>query len=198
MAAKPKPNTGKSGNKRSTKSSKSDSSSRVKKSSSIKSAAKPTQHKPKPTIASAKKKKKKPPHLRYTEEELKVPQLNGIRPAGVQKIPNKKKGKHFVDDGEGMRTILAMVMAEKEGNIESKMMRARQMEEIREARRSEAEKRAEGKKAGLEERKDKIRQSKKKGRRRGDIDGAVNGRQDGGVEEMLDQARKPRKKVSFG
>ena len=32
-------------------------------------------------------------------------------------------------------TILAIVNADKEGHIESKMMKARQMEEIREARR---------------------------------------------------------------
>ncbi len=46
-------------------------------------------------------------------------------------------------------TILAMVNAEKEGQIESKMMKARQMEEIREARRKEAEARQEQKKSKL-------------------------------------------------
>ncbi len=40
-----------------------------------------------------------------------------------------------------MNTILAIVQAEKEGQIESKMIKARQMEEIREARRVEAERR---------------------------------------------------------
>lgn len=39
---------------------------------------------------------------------------------------------------EGMATILAMVNAEKEGQIESKMMKARQLEEIRDAKRAEA------------------------------------------------------------
>ena len=42
-----------------------------------------------------------------------------------------------------MSTILAMVQADKEGEIESKMIKARQMEEIREARRVEAEKKEE-------------------------------------------------------
>ena len=46
-------------------------------------------------------------------------------------------------------TILAMVNAEKEGQIESKMMKARQMEEIREARRKEAEARQQEKKSKL-------------------------------------------------
>ncbi len=42
-----------------------------------------------------------------------------------------------------MMTILAIVNANKEGQIESKMMKSRQMEEIREARRREAEARQE-------------------------------------------------------
>lgn len=36
-------------------------------------------------------------------------------------------------------TILAMVNAEQEGHIESKLQKARQLEEIREAKRKEAE-----------------------------------------------------------
>ena len=48
-----------------------------------------------------------------------------------------------------MATILAMVNAEKEGQIESKLMKARQMEEIREARRKEAEARQAQKKSKL-------------------------------------------------
>ena len=38
-----------------------------------------------------------------------------------------------------MNTILAIVQAEKEGQIESKMMKARQLEEIRQAREKESE-----------------------------------------------------------
>jgi 60S ribosomal subunit assembly/export protein LOC1 len=38
-----------------------------------------------------------------------------------------------------MMTILAMVNADKEGQIESKMMKARHLEAIREARKAEAE-----------------------------------------------------------
>lgn len=156
----------------------------------------PTQHKPKPSILNDKIGKRKPPHLRYTEKELKVPQLNGIRPAGVQKAPNVKKGKTFVDDKDGMNAIMALVIAEKEGNIESKMMRARQMEEVREARRLEMEKRAEGKRAGLEQRKQDIKNGSSKKRRRSEsaVDGA-------GADEAQDQdrsARSKKKRVSFG
>lgn len=81
----------------------------------------------------------------YSEQELGIPKLNMITPVGVQKPKGKKKGKVFVDDPESMMTILAIVNAQKDGEIESKVMKARQMEEIREARLREAEKRQEEK-----------------------------------------------------
>ena len=48
-----------------------------------------------------------------------------------------------------MMTILAMVNANIEGKIESKMMKRRQLEEIREARQKEIEARREQRKAEL-------------------------------------------------
>ena len=57
---------------------------------------------------------------------------------------------------------MAMVQAEKEGQIESKMIKARQMEEIREARRVEAEKRETEKKAKLEDVKESLRKKRKR------------------------------------
>ncbi|TVY60744.1 60S ribosomal subunit assembly/export protein loc1 [Lachnellula suecica] len=98
----------------------------------------------------------------YTEKELEIPQLNMITPVGVEKPKGKKKGKVFVDDRESMMTILAMVNADKEGQIESKMMKARQMEEIREARKAEAEKRVEMRKSKLDETKDGLRKKRKR------------------------------------
>lgn len=121
----------------------------------------------------------------YTEKELGVPTLNMTTPVGVEKPKGKKKGKVFVDDQvrlvptqhqpnskcpeqtnqleqESMMTILAMVNADKEGQIESKMMKARQMEEIREARKAEAEKRVEMRKSKLDEAKDSIRKKRKR------------------------------------
>ena len=121
-----------------------------------------------------------------------MPSLNGIRPAGVKKLPNQKKGKTFVDDGEGMRTILAMVMAEKEGNIESKMMRARQLEEIREAKRVEAEERAQKKRAGLDEKKEAMKHGKRSRNSRSDSSNQ---------DELKDTGRsysRGVKRVSFG
>lgn len=97
----------------------------------------------------------------YSEKELGIPALNMITPVGVVKPKGTKKGKDFVDDQESMMTILAMVNAEKEGHIESKMMKARQMEEIREARKKEAEARKEVKNAKFEETKDSLRKKRK-------------------------------------
>ncbi|KAI1004952.1 hypothetical protein K3495_g3268 [Podosphaera aphanis] len=98
----------------------------------------------------------------YTEKELDIPALNMITPIGVEKPKGKKKGKIFVDDRESMMTILALVNAEKSGQIESKMMKARQMEEIREARKAEAEKRAEMRKEKLNMTKDSLRKKRKR------------------------------------
>ncbi|KAI9746471.1 MAG: 60S ribosomal subunit assembly/export protein [Claussenomyces sp. TS43310] len=98
----------------------------------------------------------------YTEKELDIPALNMITPVGVEKPKGGKKGKVFVDDRESMMTILAIVNADKDGQIESKMMKARQMEEIRDARKAEADKRMELKKAKLDETKESIRRKRKR------------------------------------
>ena len=47
-------------------------------------------------------------------------------------------------------TIIALVNAEKDGQIESKMVKMRRMEEIRDARRVEAEKKEEERRRSLE------------------------------------------------
>ncbi|KAL2160573.1 hypothetical protein VTH06DRAFT_1261 [Thermothelomyces fergusii] len=118
-----------------------------------------TEVKGRPNLPGLDKKKKQ---RVYTEKELGIPELNMIMPVGVTKPRGKKKGKVFVDDRESMSTILAMVQAEKEGQIESKMMRARQLEEIREARRIEAEKKEAERKAKLEETKETLRKKRKR------------------------------------
>lgn len=165
------------------------STSKSKKPGSKRPTAKPTQQKTK-SAKSLTTTKKKPPHMRYTEKELKVPQLNGIRPMGIQKPPNVKKGKIFVEDRESQNAIMAIVMADREGDIESKMMRSRQLEEVRAARKAEMEKRAEGKKAGMEDRKREIKDSRKKKGGDGDEKKDVRKKDDGKF--------KPRKRVSFG
>ena len=126
----------------------------------------PKQQKTKSSHGPARKKRRV-----YTDKELGLPQLNMITPVGVEKPKGKKKGKVFIDDPvrtesytfsvfklralmlmlwqESMMTILAIVNADKEGQIESKMMKSRQMEEIREARKKEAEARHDQRKSKL-------------------------------------------------
>jgi 60S ribosomal subunit assembly/export protein LOC1 len=89
-----------------------------------------------------------------------------------------------------MATIMAMVQAEREGQIESKMIKARQMEEIRQARQAEAEKKEGDRKAKLEDTKDSLR--KKRKRTKVDNDDSVTDLVSAGS-----RAAKPKKKVSF-
>ncbi|KAK5627162.1 hypothetical protein RRF57_002877 [Xylaria bambusicola] len=63
-----------------------------------------------------------------------------------------------------------MVQAEKDGQIESKMIKARQMEEIREARRVEAEKKEAEKKARFDETKESLRKKRKRNKTSGGDD----------------------------
>lgn len=142
-------------------------------------------------VAKAKKKKQRI----YTDKELDLPKLNMITPAGVTKpARGKKKGKIFVDDHESMMTILALVNAQKEGQIESKMMRERKLEEIREARRIEAEKRSQGKREILE---GKMKEVKKGKKTRGDRPG--DGQKAPTVQDEKEEKPKPKskKRVSF-
>jgi len=91
-----------------------------------------------------------------------------------------------------MNTILALVQAEKDGQIESKMIKARQMEEIREARKVEAEKKEAERKEKLEDTKESLRKKRKRPR-------AAGGDEDGLKNVLLtgSKAKKPRKKVAF-
>ncbi|KAL8957099.1 MAG: hypothetical protein Q9193_005540 [Seirophora villosa] len=111
----------------------------------------PKQQKTKSSTGPPKKKRRV-----YTEKELGLPKLNTITPVAVELPKGKKKGK------ESMMTILAIVNASKEGQIESKMIKSRQLEEIREARRKEAEARQQQRNSKLEETKDALRQKKKR------------------------------------
>lgn len=91
-------------------------------------------------------------------------------------------------------TILAMVNAEKEGQIESKMMKARQLEEIREAKKAEAEARMKEKKSKLEAVKDSIRNKKKN---KGGNDKAESLSASSKSANGLKSAKGKRKSVSF-
>lgn len=143
----------------------------------------PTQKKTKRPDKAAPKKKRV-----YTDKELGITPLNSIVPAGVQKPKGAKKGKVFLDDAEGQMTMLNMVLAEREGNNESKMAKARQMEEIREARRAKMEEAENAGKAKLEKKKDEVRSESKRSKR------SRSG--DGDATEVTKP--KSKKRVSFG
>ncbi|KAK5945378.1 60S ribosomal subunit assembly/export protein [Knufia obscura] len=150
------------------------------------------QIKTKPGSQASKPKKKK---TTYTEKQLDLPVLNSIIPANAKTVQKaggtgKKKGKVFVDDMESMVTILAMVNAEKDGQIESKVAKERQMEEIREARRKEAEKKEVKRQGRIE----KVKGEIKSGERRGKKGGV--GRQE--VKEKEKEKEAPRGKSRDG
>ncbi|CAG8975855.1 hypothetical protein HYALB_00010251 [Hymenoscyphus albidus] len=130
----------------------------------------------------------------YTERELGIPTLNMITPVGVEKPRGGKKGKVFVDDRESMLTILSLVHAEKDGQIESKMMKARQMEEIREARKAEAEKRVEERKSKLDETKEGLKKKRKRASAARELEGEGGRREE---EVKGTKALKLKKTVSF-
>jgi 60S ribosomal subunit assembly/export protein LOC1 len=150
---------------------------------------KPGNHNPASASISKRKKRRV-----YTEEELNLPTLNTITPASAAAAPRgsgKKKNKIYIDDRESMMTIMALVNAEKEGQIESKMVKMRRMEEIREARRLEAEKREEERRTRLEGVK---RGLKRKGR--SDFDD-VEPDGESQVVRRKDDGKTGKKRVSF-
>ncbi|KAK0719959.1 hypothetical protein B0H67DRAFT_483563 [Lasiosphaeris hirsuta] len=180
-------------NSKSAKNPQTDSVIKAKKNQPNKSHIAATGLKGRPKISEILKKRKQ---RVYSAKELGIPELNKITPVGVEKPKGKKKGKTFVDDRESMTTILALVTAEKEGQIESKMIKARQMEEIREARRVEAEAKDQERKAKFDETKDQVRKKRKreKGVRDDDVNGFKSAMEEG-TRAMKPKGKK--KKVSF-
>jgi 60S ribosomal subunit assembly/export protein LOC1 len=107
----------------------------------------------------------------YTDKQLNLPVLNAIVPANAapsapQNLNARgKKRKIFVDDAEGMATIMSIVQAEKEGDVEGKVQRMRKLEEIRANRVKEVEKK-EGAGRG-KEREEVVKELKMRDREKG-------------------------------
>jgi 60S ribosomal subunit assembly/export protein LOC1 len=121
----------------------------------------------------------------YTEKELGIPKLNkSIDPEGVKR--KGKKGKKFVDNTAMMR-IVRSVNEKFDSDYASKLEKARQLEEIREAKRLEMEKIDQEKEEALSKKKKEIKQRKKKGKNSEDTEAA--GR--------LSPEERNKKKVSF-
>ncbi|KIW96837.1 uncharacterized protein Z519_02228 [Cladophialophora bantiana CBS 173.52] len=174
MAPKPA-SSSKATTKRNTKAHKSATAAPSSKKSKITKRPPPKQVKTRPGVHSQTSAQATKPSKRhqktYTDKDLNLPALNMITPVSAPENPTnhsrrggtgKKKNKIYIDDEESMRTILAMVNAEKEGQIESKLIKARQMEEIREARRKEMEKWKESKREELEGVKKGLKKGNKK------------------------------------
>lgn len=180
----------------------SSSSSRTKAKSKI-SRPPPKQQKTKPNLHNPKagQPRKAKSKSKYTDKQLAIPAVNSITPANAApSAPSNlnargKKRKVFVDDEESMRVILGVVQAAKEGDIESKMIKLRKLEEVREARRLEAEKREKTKGREVEKAVEGMKDQKRKRRR---ADGKEeSGRQENKETMRKEDSTKRRKKVAF-
>lgn len=135
----------------------------------------------------------------FVDDRVRLSQINPpsplLPPLLLFNFDQKELKQLLIAVQESMMTILAMVNADKEGQIESKMMKARQMEEIREARKVEAEKRMEIRKSKLDEAKDSIRKKRKR------ASAAAGGEKEESIIKEAAAGTRPlkmkRKKVSF-
>lgn len=138
----------------------------------------------KPTTGKSTKAKKQPV---YSEKDLNLPKLNtAINPEGVKLAKRGKKGKKFADEDAMMR-IMKSVSQTVDSKNASKLEKARQLEEIREAKRKEIERKDQEREERLNQKKSELRKRRKKSTSRGDGDGSDDDK----------KLTKPKKKVSF-
>ncbi|QPG75914.1 hypothetical protein FOA43_003300 [Brettanomyces nanus] len=101
---------------------------------------------------------KRPKAKKYSEKELDLPILNEtVNPGAIKR--KGKKGKKFIPDGDDvtMNRLIRQVNDDKDKVSESKLEKSKRLEEIRELRKKEIDRKDQRKKDELEVVKDELR-----------------------------------------